>query len=30
MEENAFGFGMMLSNIKALVEGAPLPMPQGF
>lgn len=30
MEENAFGFGMMLGNIKALIEGAPLPNPQGF
>lgn len=30
MEENAFGFGMMLSNIKAVIEGTPLPVPQGF
>lgn len=30
MEENAFGFGMMLSNIKAVIEGTPLPQPQGF
>lgn len=30
MEENAFGFGMMLGNIKASVEGTPLPMPGGF
>lgn len=30
MEENAFGFGMMLGNIKAVIEGATLPQPQGF
>lgn len=30
MEQNAFGFGMMLGNIKAVVEGTPLPMPGGF
>jgi uncharacterized protein YndB with AHSA1/START domain len=30
MEENAFGFGMMLGNIKAFVEGTPLPQPGGF
>jgi uncharacterized protein YndB with AHSA1/START domain len=30
MEENAFGFGMMMGNIKAFIEGAPLPQPQGF
>ena len=30
MEQNAFGFGMMLGNIKAVVEGLPLPTPGGF
>jgi uncharacterized protein YndB with AHSA1/START domain len=30
MEENTFGFGMMLGNLKAFVEGAPLPQPAGF
>jgi uncharacterized protein YndB with AHSA1/START domain len=30
MEENAFGFGMMLQNTKAYVEGDTLPFPQGF
>lgn len=30
MEENAFGFGMMLQNTKAFVEGKPLPFPFGF
>lgn len=30
MEENTFGFGMMLGNIKAVVEGIPLPQPGGF
>jgi uncharacterized protein YndB with AHSA1/START domain len=30
MEENAFGFGMVMGNIKAFIEGAPLPQPQGF
>jgi hypothetical protein len=30
MEQNAFGFGMMLANIKASVEGTPLPNPMGF
>jgi uncharacterized protein YndB with AHSA1/START domain len=30
MEQNAFGFGMMLGNIKAVIEGTPLPMPGGF
>lgn len=30
MEQNAFGFGMMLENIKAHVEGRDLPVPGGF
>jgi len=30
MEENTFGFGMMLLNLKAVVEGDPLPFPGGF
>lgn len=30
MEENAFGFGMMLQNIKAVMEGLSLPVPGGF
>lgn len=30
MEENAFGFGMMLQNAKAYIEGTPLPFPWGF
>jgi hypothetical protein len=30
MEQNAFGFGMMLSNLKAQIEGEALPFPQGF
>ncbi len=30
IEQNAFGFGMMLGNIKAGVEGVPLPYPGGF
>ncbi len=30
MEENAFGFGMMMANIKALIEGTALPQPGGF
>jgi uncharacterized protein YndB with AHSA1/START domain len=30
MEENAFGFGMMLANLKAHIEGSSLPNPQGF
>lgn len=30
MEQNAFGFGMMLENLKASIEGAPLPYPGGF
>lgn len=30
MEQNAFGFGMMLANIKASVEGKALPNPMGF
>jgi uncharacterized protein YndB with AHSA1/START domain len=30
MEQNAFGFGMMLANLKAQVEGEPLPFPWGF
>jgi uncharacterized protein YndB with AHSA1/START domain len=29
-EQNAFGFGMMLENVQAYVEGQPLPYPQGF
>jgi uncharacterized protein YndB with AHSA1/START domain len=30
MEENAYGFGMMLGNIKAFIEGTVLPQPGGF
>jgi uncharacterized protein YndB with AHSA1/START domain len=30
MEQNAFGFGMMLENLAAYVEGQTLPYPQGF
>lgn len=30
MEQNAFGFGMMLDNIRALLEGKSLPVPGGF
>jgi uncharacterized protein YndB with AHSA1/START domain len=30
MEQNTFGFGMMLQNIKAYLEGASLPFPGGF
>lgn len=30
MEQHAFGFGMMLQNIRASVQGDPLPMPDGF
>lgn len=30
MEENAVGFGMMLQNVKAYVEGVALPFPWGF
>lgn len=30
MEENGFGFGMMLQNTKAYVEGKDLPFPHGF
>lgn len=30
IEQNAFGFGMMLENLKAVVEGASLPYPGGF
>ena len=30
MEQNAFGFGMMLENLQAHVEGRSLPYPQGF
>jgi uncharacterized protein YndB with AHSA1/START domain len=30
MEENTFGFGMMLQNIKAHVEGTEMPFPFGF
>lgn len=30
MEQNAFGFGMMLENVKAYVEQSNLPYPQGF
>jgi uncharacterized protein YndB with AHSA1/START domain len=30
MEENAFGFGMMLQNTKAFAEGKSLPFPGGF
>jgi len=30
MDENAVGFGLMLENIKAHIEGKSLPNPQGF
>ncbi|KPV51932.1 hypothetical protein SE17_18425, partial [Kouleothrix aurantiaca] len=30
MEQTAFGFGMMLENVRAYVEGSDLPYPQGF
>ena len=30
MEQNAFGFGMMLENMAAYIEGKTLPYPQGF
>jgi uncharacterized protein YndB with AHSA1/START domain len=30
MEQNAFGFGMMLENLRAYVEGKDLPTPGGF
>lgn len=30
MEQDAFGFGMMVQNVKAHVEGQPLPFPWGF
>ena len=30
MDENAAGFELMLKNIKAFVEGLPLPNPGGF
>jgi uncharacterized protein YndB with AHSA1/START domain len=30
MEQDAFGFGMMLQNMKAYVEGEALPFPWGF
>jgi uncharacterized protein YndB with AHSA1/START domain len=30
MEQNAFGFGMMLENLKAHIEGRDLPVPGGF
>lgn len=30
MEQNAFGFGMMLENLRAVVEGQELPYPFGF
>ena len=30
MEENTFGFGMMLQNTKAYIEGKALPFPGGF
>jgi uncharacterized protein YndB with AHSA1/START domain len=30
MEQNAFGFGMMLENLKAQIEGESLPYPGGF
>lgn len=30
MEQNTFGFGMMLENLKAVIEGEPLPFPGGF
>jgi uncharacterized protein YndB with AHSA1/START domain len=30
MEQNAFGFGMMLENVRAYIEGRQLPVPGGF
>lgn len=30
MDQHGVGFGMMLENVKAQVEGTPLPYPQGF
>jgi hypothetical protein len=30
MEQNAFGFGMMLENLRAYIEGEDLPSPGGF
>ena len=30
MEQNAFGFGMMLENLQAYIESKQLPYPQGF
>lgn len=30
MEQNAFGFGMMLENLQAYIEGGELPYPWGF
>ena len=30
MEQNAFGFGMMLENLRAYIEGKNLPTPSGF
>jgi len=30
MEQNAFGFGMMMENLAAYIEGKTLPYPQGF
>jgi len=30
MEQNAFGFGMMLENLRAYIEGQDLPTPGGF
>jgi len=30
MEQNAFGFGMMLENLQAYIEGTTLPYPGGF
>jgi uncharacterized protein YndB with AHSA1/START domain len=30
MEENAFGFGFVLGNIKGFIEGTPMPQPEGF
>jgi uncharacterized protein YndB with AHSA1/START domain len=30
MEQHSFGFGMVLQNVRAVVEGTPLPFPFGF
>ena len=30
LERDAFGFGMMLGNLQALLAGEPLPFPGGF